>query len=146
LLRKKPKSLSWTPAATLAFQSLKDSFTRALLLTHPDPNKPFIVEVDASTTEVGAVLSQQQGNLAHLHPCGYFSKKLSPAEINYNIGNRELLAIKLAQDGLCTSLVLTLTSHIVQVQRTSKQTLYLVSINPRKTQRIPNPSCPKRFF
>ncbi len=30
------------------------------------------------------------------HPCAFFSKKLSPAEQNYDIGNRELLAIKLA--------------------------------------------------
>ncbi|XDV29403.1 hypothetical protein PO909_032537 [Leuciscus waleckii] len=95
LLQKKPKSLSWTPAANQAFQSLKDSFTRAPLLIHPDPNKLFVVEVDASTTGVGAVQSKQQGNPAHLYPCAFFSKKLSPAEINYDIGNRELLAIKL---------------------------------------------------
>ncbi|KAK3545455.1 hypothetical protein QTP70_007692 [Hemibagrus guttatus] len=31
-----------------------------------------------------------------LHPCAYFSKKLSPVEQNYDIRNRELLAIKLA--------------------------------------------------
>uniref|UniRef100_A0A4W5L7V2 Gypsy retrotransposon integrase-like protein 1 n=1 Tax=Hucho hucho TaxID=62062 RepID=A0A4W5L7V2_9TELE len=92
-----PKSLSWSPAATQAFQSLKDSFTSAPLLIPPDPNKPFVVEVDASTTGgVGAVLSQQQGNPARPHPCAFFSKKLSPAEINYDIGNRELLGIKLA--------------------------------------------------
>ncbi len=45
---------------------------------------------------MGAVLSQQQGNPARLHPCAFYSRKLSPAEINYDIGNRELLAIKLA--------------------------------------------------
>ncbi len=49
-----------------------------------------MVEVDASTTGVGAVLSQQQGNPAKLHPCAFFSRKLSPAEKNYDIGNREL--------------------------------------------------------
>ncbi|XP_051752594.1 uncharacterized protein LOC127514149 [Ctenopharyngodon idella] len=41
------------------------------------------------------MLSQQQGNPAKLHPCAAFSRKLSPAERNYDIGNRELLAIKL---------------------------------------------------
>ncbi|KAK3507868.1 hypothetical protein QTP70_002197 [Hemibagrus guttatus] len=41
------------------------------------------------------VLSQQQGSPRTLHPCAFFSQKLSPAEVNYNIGNRELLAIKL---------------------------------------------------
>ncbi|XP_056127502.1 uncharacterized protein LOC130105510 [Rhinichthys klamathensis goyatoka] len=40
LLRHKPKSLSWTPAATQAFESLKKSFTTSPLLVHPDPEKP----------------------------------------------------------------------------------------------------------
>ncbi len=54
------------------------------------------MEVDASTTGVGTILSQQQGNPSRLHPCTFFSRKLSPAERNYDIGNQELLAIKLA--------------------------------------------------
>ncbi|KAK3566097.1 hypothetical protein QTP86_025692, partial [Hemibagrus guttatus] len=96
LLRNKPKSLAWSPAAEEAFNTLKKAFTTATLLIHPDPNKPFIVEVDASTTGVGAVLSQQQGNPSRLRPCAFFSRKLNPAERNYDIGNRELLAVKLA--------------------------------------------------
>ncbi|KAK3550724.1 hypothetical protein QTP70_003956 [Hemibagrus guttatus] len=96
LLRNKPKSLAWSPAAEEAFNTLKKAFTTAPLLIHPDPNKPFIVEVDASMTGVGAVLSQQQGNPSRLHPCAFFSRKLNPAERNYDIGNRELLAVKLA--------------------------------------------------
>ncbi len=94
LLKGKPKSLSWTPEATLAMKTLQQAFTSAPLLVHPDPQKPFIVEVDASTSGVGAVLSQQQGNPPRLHPCAFFSQKLSSAEQNYDIGNRELLAIK----------------------------------------------------
>ncbi|KAK3525902.1 hypothetical protein QTP70_010957 [Hemibagrus guttatus] len=96
LLRNKPKSLLWSPATEGAFNTLKTAFTTAPLLIHPDPDKPFVVEVDASTTGVGAVLSQQQGNPSRLHPCAFFSHKLNPAERNYDIGNRELLAIKLA--------------------------------------------------
>ncbi|KAK3544371.1 hypothetical protein QTP86_010148 [Hemibagrus guttatus] len=96
LLQNKPKSLAWSPAAEEAFNTLKKAFTTAPLLIHPDPDKPFIVEVDASTTGVGAVLSQQQGNPSRLHPCAFFSRKLNPAERNYDIGNRELLAVKLA--------------------------------------------------
>ncbi len=45
---------------------------------------------------MGAILFQQQGNPSRLQPCFFFSRKLSPAERNYDIGNRELLAIKLA--------------------------------------------------
>ncbi|XP_067230540.1 rhomboid-related protein 3 isoform X1 [Chanodichthys erythropterus] len=96
LLRKQPKSLSWSQPATEAFESLKKAFTTAPLLVHPNPDLPFVVEVDASTTGVGAVLSQQQGNPSRLHPCAFFSRKLNPAEVNYDIGDRELLAVKLA--------------------------------------------------
>ncbi|KAK3533999.1 hypothetical protein QTP86_000505 [Hemibagrus guttatus] len=96
LLRNKPKALTWTPAAIQAFNTLKQAFTTAPLLVHPNPELPFVVEVDASSTGVGAVLSQQQGNPPKLHPCAFFSHKLNPAEANYDIGNRELLAVKLA--------------------------------------------------
>ncbi|KAI2647695.1 Transposon Tf2-11 polyprotein [Labeo rohita] len=58
LLRGKPKHLTWNPAAHEAFQHLKHLFSTAPLLHHPDPELPFTVEVDASTTGVGAVLSQ----------------------------------------------------------------------------------------
>ncbi len=50
LLRNKPKSLSWSIATKEAFEKLKTSFTQAPILIHPDPERPFIVEVDASTT------------------------------------------------------------------------------------------------
>lgn len=66
------------------------------LLIHPDPEKPFVVEVDASTTRVGAVLSQQQGKPSRLNPCAFLSKKLT-TKCNYDIGNQELHAIKLAK-------------------------------------------------
>ncbi|KAG1941502.1 retrotransposable element [Pimephales promelas] len=96
ILRKGAKSLCWTSEATNTFKKLTTSFCTTPTLAHPNPELPFIVEVDASTTGVGAVLSQRQGKPPRLHPCAFFSKKLSPAEQNYNIGNWELLAIKLA--------------------------------------------------
>ncbi len=96
LLKGKPKSLSWDPDADHAFQTLKNKFITAPLLHHPNPDLAFIVEVDASTTGVGAILSQHQENAHKPLPCAFFSKKLSPAEQNYDVGNRELLAIKLA--------------------------------------------------
>ncbi|KAL0155106.1 hypothetical protein M9458_049369, partial [Cirrhinus mrigala] len=95
LLRGKPRRLTWDPAAHEAFQHIKKLFSTAPLLHHPDPNLPFTVDADASTTGVGAVLSQAVGESSILHPCA-FSRKLSPAEQNYDVGNRELLAIKLA--------------------------------------------------
>ena len=55
-----------------------------------------MVEVDASDSGVGGVLSQQAVEDGKLHPCAFFSRALSPAERNYDVGNRELLALKLA--------------------------------------------------
>ena len=54
--------------------------------------------MDASEVGVGALLSQHQGNPQKLYPCAYYSIKLSPAERNYDVGDRELLAVKLALD------------------------------------------------
>lgn len=87
---------SWTPEAEAAFGDLKKRFTSAPVLIHPDPSRQFVVEVDASDTGVGAVLSQRAASDQKLHPCAFFSCRLSPAERNYDIGNRELLAVKLA--------------------------------------------------
>lgn len=86
----------WSPKAESAFRDLKRRFTSAPILTQVDPDLQFIVEVDASDTGVGAVLSQRSPADQKLHPCAFFSRKLSPAERNYDIGNRELLAVKLA--------------------------------------------------
>ncbi|KAI2666927.1 Transposon Tf2-6 polyprotein [Labeo rohita] len=72
---------------------LKEAFTSAPILRHPNPD---LVEVDAANLGVGAVLSQATGEPPVIHPCAYFSKKLTPAEQNYSIGDRELLAVKLA--------------------------------------------------
>lgn len=53
-----------------------------------------MVEVDASDVVVGAVLTQHSGGL--LKSSAFFSCRMSAAEQNYDVGNRELLAIKLA--------------------------------------------------
>ncbi|KAL0173013.1 hypothetical protein M9458_033324, partial [Cirrhinus mrigala] len=96
LLRDKPTKLMWSPAAVKAFASLKTSFTTAPILKHPDPQLPFVVEVDASDCGIGAVLSQLHGSPGKLHPCAFFSRKLTAAERNYDVGNKELLSMKAA--------------------------------------------------
>ncbi|KAK3506600.1 hypothetical protein QTP70_010867 [Hemibagrus guttatus] len=62
LLRGKPKKLNWMDQARAAFQRLKDCFTTAPILCHPDPDRPFVVEVDASSSGLKAVLSQRHGD------------------------------------------------------------------------------------
>ncbi|KAK3543934.1 hypothetical protein QTP70_031846 [Hemibagrus guttatus] len=96
LLKGKPSRLKWTENATQAFTNLKNSFTTAPILKHPDPNLPFVVEVDASDSGIGAVLSQHHGQPGKLFPCAYFSRKLTDADRNYYVGNKELLAMKAA--------------------------------------------------
>ena len=49
----------WSPEAVSAFQELKPRFTTAPILTMPDPQRQFVVEVDASNEGIGAVLSQR---------------------------------------------------------------------------------------
>nr|XP_008304864.1 PREDICTED: uncharacterized protein LOC103376232 [Stegastes partitus] len=59
-------------------------------------HRQFVVEVDASNNGLGAVLSQRSEKDKKLHPCAFLSQKLSPAEPNYDVGNRELLMVKIA--------------------------------------------------
>ncbi len=81
---------TWSEAAQGAFDRLKGLFTSAPILITPDPEKQFIVEVDASDVGVGAILSQRSSLDDKIHPCAFYSHRLSPAERNYDVGNREL--------------------------------------------------------
>jgi transposase InsO family protein len=89
-------SFVWTDSAQRAFDRLKTLFTTAPILTTPDISQQFIVEVDASEVGVGAILSQRSSSDGKVHPCAFFSHRLSPPERNYDVGDRELLAIRLA--------------------------------------------------
>ncbi len=50
---------------------------------------------------VGAVLSQCSSWTIRCIPVRFFSHRLSPTECNYDIGNRELMAVKLALEEWC---------------------------------------------
>lgn len=71
----------------LAIIELCNRFTSAPVLVQPDSSKQFILEADASDTGMGAVL----------HPFAFLSCHLSPVKQNYDVGSRELLAIKLGE-------------------------------------------------
>ena len=86
----------WSPEADAAFRTLKHRFTSAPILILPDPQRQFVVEVDASNEGVGAILSQRSEQDGKVHPCAFLSRRLSKAERNYDVANRELLAVKLA--------------------------------------------------
>ena len=90
----KDHQLSWTDAATIAFNTIKEALATTALLTHPKPFAPTCIMTDASDMAVGAVLQQEING--HWNPIAYFSKKLQPAETRYSTFDRELLAIYLA--------------------------------------------------
>ena len=91
-LTKKDVPFEWTPECTEAVRKLKKAITAEPVLRRPDHNKPFTMEVDVSQYALGAILSQkdEQGKL---RPVGYYSKTLIPAERNYDVYDRELLAL-----------------------------------------------------
>lgn len=94
LTKKNGGPFCWNSLAEKAFSNLKQRFSSAPILVLPDPTQPFVVEVDASDLGVGAVLSQRCSG--KLHPCAFFSHRLSPTESRYDVGDRELLAVKMA--------------------------------------------------
>jgi transposase InsO family protein len=90
-LTKKDMAFQWTAAADQAFTRLKEMFTTAPILTQFDPDRETVVEADSSGWATGGILSQYVDGL--LRPCAYFSRKNSPPECNYEIHDKELLAI-----------------------------------------------------
>jgi len=91
-LTKKTDKWEWNDEAEKAFKELKARFTSAPILAHFDPQKPVVIESDASDFAIGAVLSQRDDE-NRLHPVAFHSRKFTPAEINYEIHDKELLAI-----------------------------------------------------
>lgn len=90
------RRFAWSEQAHLAFDRLKNFFVSAPIFCNPDPSRQFIVEVDASEAGVGAILSQRAASDNKVHPCAFLSLRLTPSERDYDIGNKELLAVKLA--------------------------------------------------
>ncbi|MBW0521572.1 hypothetical protein O181_061287 [Austropuccinia psidii MF-1] len=72
-------------------QKLKEAFTADPILSHFDPSLPTNVETNASNSALGPVLSQ--GSDSGNHPIAFNIHKLIPAELNYEIHDKELLGI-----------------------------------------------------
>ncbi|QRW25742.1 Retrotransposable element Tf2 protein [Rhizoctonia solani] len=91
-LVKKDTPWQWSTKEQEAFQGLKDTITNALVLCHADPSKPYFLETDASGAALGSILSQRQED-GWLHPLGFLSESFKGAKQNYDMHNKELLAI-----------------------------------------------------
>ena len=86
-LTKKGQKWQWGPQEEKAFQEIKKRVSESRLIRHFDPNLPLTMETDASDHTTAAVLSQENGPLA------FMSKKMTAAEQNYGITEKEMLAI-----------------------------------------------------
>ena len=82
----------WGQEQQAAFTTLKLAFTQTPTLAHFDFNKKSVLETDASDWAAGGILSQYDDD-GLLRPVAYFSSKHSSAECNYEIYDKELLAI-----------------------------------------------------
>jgi hypothetical protein len=86
-LTSKKTKWTWTEEHSKAFHLMKKIVSRETLLAYPDFNSPFDVYTDASHTQLGAVICQQN------KPIAFYSRKLNPAQTRYTTTERELLAI-----------------------------------------------------
>ena len=65
-LTSKEAKWQWTNAERKAFETMKKLISRETLLKYPDFNKPFVIHTDASHTQLGAVISQDNKPIAFI--------------------------------------------------------------------------------
>jgi hypothetical protein len=83
----KKKPWHWDSIHQTAFDNVKKTIAKEVVLSYPDFTKPFDIYTDASTKQLGAVITQDN------RPILIFSQKLSGAQSKYTITELELLAI-----------------------------------------------------
>ena len=95
LIRLTRKNIPWNfdSKCKEAFETLKLAFTQAPVLTSFVHGLPLVVETDASDYAIAGILSTYPDNGPDLHPIAFYSRTLSGAELNYDVHNKELLAI-----------------------------------------------------
>ena len=84
-------TLNWSSAQDKAFAKLKELLCAKPILRLPNTTRPFVLRTDASDVGLGAVLLQEHED--GIFPVAYASRKLTRAERNYSVVERECLAI-----------------------------------------------------
>lgn len=90
-LLKKDTRWTWKEPQQTAFNELKQTLTAAPILQHPDFEKPFYLQTDASNYGIGACLFQKDGDKERV--VEYASRTLSDVEKRYSVSEKECLAI-----------------------------------------------------
>jgi hypothetical protein len=83
----KKKPWWWELIHQQAFDNVKATIATEVVLAYPDFTKPFEIYTNASTMQLGSVITQ--GN----RPIAFFSRKLSVMQTKYSVTKIELLAI-----------------------------------------------------
>ncbi|KAI0991901.1 hypothetical protein K3495_g16286, partial [Podosphaera aphanis] len=91
-LTKRSNTWQWGPEENAAFERLKRIFASEPVLAQWDPDRETVLEADCSGYALGGCLSQVDDQ-KRLRPVAYFSKRLSGAESNYPIHDKELHSI-----------------------------------------------------
>lgn len=90
-LLKKNTPWKWSTEAEAAFQHLKEELQSAVHLSYPNFHKPFVLQTDASSVGLGAILYQMEGERKCI--ITYASKTLNATERCYHATERECLAV-----------------------------------------------------
>jgi hypothetical protein len=77
----------WDPIHQQAFDNVKAAIAKETVLAYPDFSKLFEIFTDASSTLLGAVITQDN------RPITFFSRKLSKTQQKYSVMEIELLTI-----------------------------------------------------
>jgi len=91
---KKNKSWNWDDKKSKLFEKIKKKFIKEPILKIYQPKLPTKVETDALDFALKACFLQKYSEV--WHPVVYYSHKMTPPELNYNIYNKELLGIVVA--------------------------------------------------
>ena len=87
----KNEAWHWGLLSQLAFNTLKEAFTSASILKHWDPNTSLILEMDTLYVALAVILSIcTRGDI---YPIVFYLRSFQGAELNYDVYNKELLAI-----------------------------------------------------
>ena len=89
---KKEQPFHWECEQREAFEKLKMKFILAPILASFNPERKIILKTNASDQALESCLSQPDAE-GRLHPVAYRCRKFSGLELNYDVHDKELLAI-----------------------------------------------------
>lgn len=90
-LTRKGVTYHWKAEQEVAFGALKKALTTTPILAYPLAEGRMILDTDAANFSIGAVLSQEQGQVERV--ISYSSRRLGPIQERYCVTRRELLAV-----------------------------------------------------